>query len=110
MTSEQPTVTQIRTALLKESQDFYQRRKPHSAAMHGKGAHDAHFDAYEGLVAAGAYAEALAAILRLTAERHGEDAAADFAALVHDVMENGNDGLEDVNRDVWDVIDAGVPE
>jgi len=34
MTSARPPVTEIRTALIKESQDFYRRRKPYSAALH----------------------------------------------------------------------------
>lgn len=108
MNDTTPTVTEIRTALIRDTSDFYRRRQPHRTAMRNAPKDDPHFnaifDAYEGLVAAGCYAEALATVLRIVEQRHPETAA-DLASLVHEVRESGNDCLEDANADVWAVVE-----
>lgn len=105
MNDTSPTVTDVRTALLRETSEFYRRRQPHHQVMaehrtDPNPAFDTHFDAYEGLVAAGCFAEALATVLRIVEQRHPETAA-DLASLIHDVQENGNDCLDGANDDIW---------
>lgn len=103
------TTTDVRAALLAEVADFHRRRQTHHRAMHdhceGEARFEAAFDAYEGMVAAGCYAETLSTILRILLERHPQTAA-DVTALIHEVMENGNDSLEDANNDVWPLVEA----
>jgi hypothetical protein len=101
-----PTVTAVRYALITESTDFHSRRQPYSKTMLDRDASRAVLDAYEGLVAAGSYGWALAAILRLLNEKYGADCAAEVASIVHEVMENGTDGLDEANEDVWAAIEA----
>jgi hypothetical protein len=99
-TTNEPTVADIRRALMAEAADFHRRRQPHRHAMKIDGYGDVALDAYEGLVTAGCYAQVIAAILR-DLEAQGQDSlVAEYAALVHDVMENGDDGLEDANSDI----------
>ena len=109
MNDTTPTVTEVRTALIKETAGFYDRRRPYHHAMRnapkGDPNYGALFDAYEGLVGAGCYAETLATVLRIVAERH-PDTAADLASLIHDVMENGNDCLDGANDDVWPLAET----
>lgn len=106
--TDRPNVTEIRTAPIKDTAAFYRRRQPHHNAMVAAPKDDPNFntifDAYEGLVTAGCYAEALATVLRIVEQRHPETAA-DLAAVIHDVRENGNDCLEDANADVWALIE-----
>jgi hypothetical protein len=97
------SVTDVRRALIAESEDFYKRRKPYFASMRADASpaeSGPAFDAYEGLVAAGAYGWLLAAMLRKLSEDHGATYAEDFAALVAEVMESGVDWLEDANDDL----------
>lgn len=74
--TDNPTVADVRRALVAESNDFYERRQPIHRAMHDAPKDDPNFgplfDAYESLVAAGCYAWLLAAILRKLAQDHGE--------------------------------------
>lgn len=108
-TDTRPTVTEIRTALIRDTSDYYQRRQAHYRTMRETQtktgtAYDTALDAYEGLVAAGCFAEALATVLRIVEERHPETAA-DLASLVHEVQENGNDCLDGANDDIWALIE-----
>jgi len=99
-TASEPTVADVRRALVNEAADFHQRRQSHRHAMKIDGYSDVALDAYEGLAAAGCYGQVLAAILRDLGERGLEFRAAEYAAWVHDVMENGDDGLENANSDI----------
>lgn len=108
-----PAVTDVRTALIREAVDFGGRRRAHHAAMRAIPADmrqnnphfDALFDAYEGFATAGGYAQTLAAVLRIVAERHPETADA-LAALINDVTENGGDCLDGPNDDAWARVEA----
>lgn len=112
MTDTAPTVTEVRTALIREASDFAERRRAHHAAMRATPADlreknptfDARFDAYEGLAIAGARSQLIAAMLRALAVRDPRTAD-EFAALVHEVMENGDDALDGPNDDVWALIE-----
>jgi hypothetical protein len=108
---DQPTVIEVRTSLVKVAMDFHKRRQPHSKLLHTPGATDADFDAYEGMSDAGCFAQALAAALWIVNEREGcGELAADLAAVVSDVIDNGADGLEYCNADVWDLIEKSEAE
>lgn len=96
-------VTAVRRALLAESEDFYKRRQPYRKAMQDattETERDAALDTYEGFVTAGCYGLLLSAFLRTLEEDHGPTYAEDFAAAIADVMENGNECLEDANDDL----------
>ncbi|HEY8977712.1 MAG TPA: hypothetical protein VIN75_26090 [Burkholderiaceae bacterium] len=95
-----PTVADVRRALVAESEEFGTRRLPYSRALRGSfDATQADFDAYEALCAAGSFAFVLAAILRKLAEDHGEAYAAQFAAVVHSAMADGPDGIDECAND-----------
>lgn len=99
-TTDEPTVLDVRRALMAEAVDFHKRRQPHRHAMKLDGYGDVALDAYEGLAAAGCYAQVIAAILADLAAGGYDDLVANYTALVHDVMENGDDGLENANSDI----------
>lgn len=107
-TQTAPSVTNARTALIREAGDFGTRRRSYHNAIRTLPETDplaqASFDAYEGLASAGCFAQTIAAILRVVAERHPETAA-DLASLVHEVMENGDDCLDGVNDDAWNRVE-----
>lgn len=102
--TQTPSVADVRDALIREAGDFGTRRRSYHNAIRTLPETDplaqASFDAYEGLASAGCFAQTIAAILRVAAERHPETAA-DLASLVHEVMENGDDCLDGPNDDVW---------
>jgi hypothetical protein len=113
MTEQTPTVTEVRTALIREAADFTERRRAHHQAMRaipperreGNPHFDAMFDAYEGFAIGGGYAQTLAAVLRTVAARDPETADK-LASLIHDVMENGDDCLDGPNDDIWALLEA----
>lgn len=106
------TVTDVRTALIRVAADFGERRRAHHQAMRDIPAElrennptfDARFDAYEGFATGGGYAQALAAALRTVAARDPKTAD-ELAALIHDVMENGDDCLDGPNDDIWALVE-----
>lgn len=99
-TTDEPTVTNIRRALMAEAADFHRRRQPHRHAMKIDNYNDIASDAYEGLAAAGCYGQLISAILADLVDNGHEDLAVRYTAWTHDVMENGDDGLEDANSDI----------
>lgn len=113
MSDTNPTVTDVRTALIRETADYTERRRAHHAAMRATAPElrennptfNARFDAYEGLAIAGARSQLIAAMLRTVAIRDPETAD-ELAALVHEVMENGDDALDGPNDDIWAAIEA----
>ena len=112
MTDTSPTVTDVRTALIREASAAIERRQACYRALHAIPAeqrennprYNALFDTYEDLAREGSYAQTIAAILRTVEQRHPETAA-DLAALVHEVMENGDDVLDGPNDDIWALIE-----
>lgn len=108
----EPTVTDVRTALIREAAEYGERRRAHYQAMHDTPAKlrqnnphfDALFDAYDGFATGGAFAQTLAAVLRIVAERDPKTAD-ELASLVHDVMENGDDCLDGPNDDIWALVE-----
>lgn len=99
-TTDEPTVLDVRRALMAEAADFHKRRQPHRHAMKIDGYGDVALDAYEGLATAGCYGQLLSAILADLIDHGQEDLAYRYVAFIHDVMENGDDGLEDANDDI----------
>jgi hypothetical protein len=99
-TTDEPTVTDIRRALMAEAADFHRRCQPHRHAMKIDGYGDVALDAYEGLATAGAFVQLVSAILADLADNGHEELAVRYTAWTHDVMENGDDGLEDANSDI----------
>lgn len=112
MNDTTPTVTEVRTALIREAADLITRRRAHHQAMRDIPAEmrennphfNALFDAYEGMALAGTRSQAIAAMLRAVAKRD-QRAADDLASLIHDVMENGDDRLDGPNDDIWALIE-----
>jgi hypothetical protein len=112
-TTTAPTVTGVRTALIREAADYGERRRAHHAAMRAMPVaereenpyYDALFDAYEGFAKGGGYAQTLAAVLRIVAGRDPKTAA-ELALLIEDVMENGDDCLDGPNDDVWARVES----
>ena len=107
--TEQPTVTDVRRSLMSEAADFHKRRQPHRHAMKIDNYNDIASDAYEGLAVAGCYAQLLSAILADLIDHGQEDLAYRYVAFIHDVMENGDDGLEDANDDIPWGAEAAQP-
>ena len=113
MNDTSPTVTDVRTALIREASAVIERRQACYRALHAIPAeqrennprYNALFDTYEDLAREGSYAQAIAAILRTVAIRDPQTAD-ELAALVHEVMENGDDALDGPNDDVWALIEA----
>lgn len=108
-----PTVTEVRTALIREAADYGERRRAHHKAMraiqYAARQNNPHFDAmsdaYEGFATSGGYAQTLAAALRILAARDPKTAD-ELAALIHEVMENGDDCLDGPNDDIWLIVEA----
>lgn len=98
------TITDIRRELVAESEGCHQRSRHYLAAMKLPTSTHADFDAYEGLATAGAYAWAMAAILRVIDEGKPEAVASIIEAAVAD----GTDWLEDANNDL-DGAPGGTP-
>lgn len=100
-----PTVTSVRTALVKISNDMYDRSKPYIEGLLSEGSapsHDAAMrDAFVGLATGNTFTFVLAAVLRVANEADpvlGER----LARLAHNALECGLDWFEDANDDLDD--------
>jgi len=91
------SITDLRRALIAESEDCHQRRQQFREPM--KNGDQAALDAYEGLVGTGTYAWLVAGILRRMEQEHPETAAV-VAGWVEASLDSGMDWLEDLNDDL----------
>jgi len=91
------SITDLRRALIAESDDCQQRRQQFREPM--KNGDQTALDAYEGLVGTGTYAWLVAGILCLLEQQHPETAAV-VAGWVEASLDSGMDWLEDLNDDL----------
>lgn len=99
------SITDLRRALIAESDDCHQRRQQFRKPM--KNGDQAALDAYEGLVGTGTYAWLVAGILRRLEQQHPETAAT-VAKWVEVSLDSGMDWLEDLNDDLDSELAASV--
>jgi len=91
------SITDLRCALIAESEDCHQRCQQFREPM--KNGDQTALDAYEGLVGTGTYAWLVAGILRRLEQEHPETAAV-VAGWVEASLDSGMDWLEDLNDDL----------
>lgn len=98
-TTKPRSITDLRRALVAESEACHQRRQQYHVAMKNNPEDQAAPDAYEGLVGTGTYAWLVAGILRLLEQRHPETAAT-VADWTEESLNSGVDWLESLNDDL----------